>query len=242
MKQYSIFLVGLSLSIALSSCTERMVCSAYQSAFIHDKNTLERHFSYFGEDSLPKNMLTASKDKFLIIEKQPYKKKVRSFNTVPMKTIYPVLGDSVELAGDAQMLAEMDVIDTLALDSVAQKEYPWEEKFNVDQEFYFHYFNDILVYPEERALANMSRREKRKMRKASGEKQGFFKRIFGKKKDKSKLSDNNIDELENDNPKKKGLFGNKKKDKEESIDAEVNQTDVEVPANEKEEDDEDDDF
>lgn len=236
MKQSFILIVGLYFSIALFSCSERMVCSAYQSAFIHDKTTLERHFSYFGEDSLPKNMLTASKDKFLIIERQTYKKKVRSFNTVPMKTIYPVLDESVELKGDVQMLAEMDVVDTVALDSIVQNDYPWKEKFNVDQEFYFHYFNDILVYPEERALANMSKREKRKRSKESGERQGFFKRIFGKK-DKSQLNNEINNELESDVPKKKRLFGKKKKKQEENIDPEEDQTDSDVPSTEEEDDD-----
>ncbi|MDH5475173.1 MAG: hypothetical protein OEX22_05730 [Cyclobacteriaceae bacterium] len=226
------------------SCSERMICPAYQSAFIHDQSTLDRHFSYFGEDSLPKNMLTASKDKFLLIEKQPYKKKLRSFNTVPMKTIYPVLDDSLALVGDVKMLAEMDVVDSVALDSVVQNEYPWKEKFNVDQEFYFHYFNDILVYPSERAQAEMSRREKRKRSKASGEKQKFFKRIFGKKKDKkkeAKLSDED-ESLDDKSSKKKGLFGNKKKNKEEKIDTDEEQTDSDVPATEEDDDDEDDDF
>ena len=137
MKNLSNFIFGFIIIVAVSSCAERAICPAYQSAFIHDKSTLDRQFSYFGEDSLPKVQLTASKNKFLLIDKVPYKKKVRSFNTIPMKTVYPVLEDSTLLTGDVQMLTEMDVVDSIALDSTIQNELPWKEKFNVEQEFYF---------------------------------------------------------------------------------------------------------
>ena len=49
------FFVLLSLSLLFSACTQRMICPAYQSAFIYDKNELRKRFSYFQEDSTPQN-------------------------------------------------------------------------------------------------------------------------------------------------------------------------------------------
>ena len=251
MRHFFNFLIGIFLSIVVISCAERAICPAYQSAFIHDKATLDRHFSYFGEDTLPKNQLIASKNKFLIIERVPYKKKVRSLNTVAMKTIYPVLDDSTALTGDVQMLTEMDVVDSLALDSAVQNELPWKEKFNVEQEFYFHYFNDILVYPEERAQAEMDKKEKGGTK---GAKQGFFNRIFGGifkkgKKNTSELTEGeeteeNTELDETQQPKKKGikgLFSKKKNKKEEETSEEPIPDEEDIPPVD-EASDEDDDF
>ena len=243
--------LGLIAIIALLawSCAERTICPAYQSAFIHDKAALAKHFSYFKEDSTPK-ILTASKNKFLVAEKQPYWKKVRSLNTVKMETIYPVLDDSTQLAGDIVLQAEMDVIDTVALDSSAISEIGWTEHFNVEQEFYFYYFNDILVYPEERALIVAEMEEKGKLNKgkATG-KQNIFQKFLGlfKKKPKTDELDAELieeeaeeDEESIDSPpkkkKKKFGFGKKKKDKVPTEEDEP----VETPS--EEEGDEDDDF
>jgi len=246
--------LGLIAIIALLawSCAERTICPAYQSAFIHDKAALTKHFSYFKEDSTPK-ILTASKNKFLVAEKQPYWKKVRSLNTVKMETIYPVLDDSTQLAGDIVLMAEMDVIDTVALDSTSISEIGWTEHFNVEQEFYFYYFNDILVYPEERALLEAADAEKNKIDKdqadRTGEKQNFFQKFLGIFKKKPKIEDG-VSELEGENiesedeeavddpPKKKKKFSfRKKKNKKTSKEEDKP---VETPSEDP--DDEDDDF
>ncbi len=230
------------------SCAERTICPAYQSAFIHDKAALAKHFSYFKEDSTPK-LLTASKDKFGIAEREPYWKKVRSLNTVKMETVYPQLDDSTQLAGDIVLQAEMDVVDSVALDSAAVNEIGWTEHFNVDQEFYFYYFNEILVYPEERAILQAADAQKKKIDKDLGikteKKQNFFRKFFSKFKKKSKtedvnseLTDDDIDDVEQaDAPpkkKKKFSFGKKKKEK--------TPTEEEAPAEESSEEEEDDDF
>ena len=160
-KQVSYFKpLGLSVFVTLLawSCVDRVVCPAYQSAFIYDKETLVRHFSYFKEDSTPK-LLSASKNKFLVAKKRPYWKKMRNLNGVKMEKIYPQLDDSIQLAGDIMLQAEMDVVDSVALDSLVLNEIGWEEHFNVDQEFYFYYLNDILVYPEERLEAQQENAE-----------------------------------------------------------------------------------
>lgn len=237
--------LGLTVFVALMawSCAERTICPAYQSAFIHDKAALAKHFSYFKEDSTPK-LLSASKNKFLVAEKQPFWKKVRSLNTVKMETIYPQLDDSTQLAGDIVLQAEMDVVDSVALDSTAVNEIGWTEHFNVDQEFYFYYFNDILVYPEERAL--LIEEKGLKDKKGDGEKQNIFKKflsIFKKKpktdEDGSELSEEDTDDEEGvDSPPKKKKFSFRKKKKDKKPVKE----DKPVDDSSEEEDDEDDDF
>ena len=100
------FFVLLSLSLLLSACTQRMICPAYQSAFIYDKNELRKTFSYFMEDSTPK-MLMASKTKYLIAEPISYRKKLRSMQTVAMRPINPVVPDSLTI-GDDPLQEEME--------------------------------------------------------------------------------------------------------------------------------------
>jgi hypothetical protein len=244
--------LGLMVLISLLawSCAERTICPAYQSAFIHDKDALTKHFSYFKEDSTPK-LLSASKNKFGIGERQPYWKKVRSLNTIKVETIYPQLDDSTQLAGDIILQAEMDVVDSVALDSAAVNEIGWTEHFNVEQEFYFYYFNDILVYPEERAVLAAADAQKDKIDKdqadRTGEKQNVFQKflsLFKKKQPDEDLTDDltddeNADEEGVDSPpkKKKKLFSfGKKKNKKPKADPAPTEEVVE------EEEDEDDDF
>jgi hypothetical protein len=88
------FFVLLTLSLLFSACTQRMICPAYQSAFIYDKNELRKKFSYFEEDSIPK-ILVASKTKYLIAEPMSYRKKLRLMQTVAMRPVNPVLPDSM---------------------------------------------------------------------------------------------------------------------------------------------------
>ena len=73
------FLVLFGLFALLSACTQRLICPAYQSSFIYDKETLRQRFSYFKEDSTPK-ILTASKNKYLIAVPEAYRKTYRKMN------------------------------------------------------------------------------------------------------------------------------------------------------------------
>ena len=252
--------LGFSVLITLLawSCAERTICPAYQSAFIHDKAILVKHFSYFKEDSTPK-ILTASKNKFLIAEKQSYKKKVRSLNTVKMETLYPQLDDSIQLAGDIALQAEMDVVDSVALDSAAVNEIGWTEHFNVDQEFYFYYLNDILVYPEERELPEEA--DAAQDEAQEGEKQNFFQKLLSifKKKPKTATNEDGTELIEEEStnestneegvdspPKKKKKlfsFGKKKKKKKKKKPTEEKvENKPEDDPEEEEEEDEDDSF
>lgn len=113
-----------------------MVCPAYQSAFIYDKEELRKKFSYFQDDSTPK-VLTASKSKFLIAEETSYKKKMRSLQTVPLKPVNVVLPDSLDpdfeegedgvFVGAEMDLAARSVIDSTFIVDVEQDTLEVEE-------------------------------------------------------------------------------------------------------------------
>jgi hypothetical protein len=109
-----------------------MICPAYQSAFIYDKDALRKHFSYFQDDSTPK-VLTASKNKYLIAEPTSYRKKIRSMQTVPMKNVYVQVPDSLQEGYDSLGLngedgvvpgAELDLAARSVIDSIYIEDVP----------------------------------------------------------------------------------------------------------------------
>ncbi len=111
------FIVVVGFCLLLVSCTQQMVCPAYQSAYIYDQDALRKKFSYFNEDSTPKIYASApGKNKYLIAEPTTYKKKVRSIQTVPSKKIFVVLPDSLnpdnEVTGAELDLAAQSIIDS----------------------------------------------------------------------------------------------------------------------------------
>jgi hypothetical protein len=112
------FFVLLSLSLLLSACTQRLICPAFQSAYIYDKDELRKKFSYFLEDSTPK-IYTASKTKYLIAEPVSYRKKVRSLQTVKMKPVNVVLPDSMRVDEEG-LLGEDGVVPGAELDLAAR--------------------------------------------------------------------------------------------------------------------------
>lgn len=110
------FLVILCFSLALGACTQRTVCPAFQSAFIYDKDALRKKFSYFENDTTPK-VFTASKNKYLIAEAMPYRKKISSMATVEMKDVNPMLPDSLSGEEEDVSLAELDSAARSIIDS-----------------------------------------------------------------------------------------------------------------------------
>lgn len=176
--------------ILLGACnTQRMVCPAYQSSFIYDKEAVRKKFSYFKEDSTPK-IYTASKGKYLIAVPESYRKKYKRMQTVEMNPVYPVIPDSVKEREEFQ-LAEADPLDSLA----GQKTEPGDsayaitktkERYNLDQDLYMWYFREMLVLPDVRAAMEKKKEEKNGPAAAGdkGEKKGimgFFKNLFKKK-------------------------------------------------------------
>jgi hypothetical protein len=109
--------------LVLGACTQRMICPAYQSAFIYDKDQLRKKFSYFQEDSTPK-VFTASKNKYLVAEPMTYQRRVRALQTVKMKPVPVVVPDSL-VNKDSLIMAEMrkataSVMDSTVIADVAQ--------------------------------------------------------------------------------------------------------------------------
>lgn len=108
--------VFLGLCLILGSCTQRMICPAYQSAFIYDKDELRKKFSYFLGDSTPK-VYTASKNKYLIAEPVSYKSKIRSMQTIEMKPVRVTVPDSLSGAKDSVVMADMQRATRSVIDS-----------------------------------------------------------------------------------------------------------------------------
>jgi hypothetical protein len=128
MKRAFILVVGIW--IALASCTERLICPAYQSAYIYDKDELRKKFSYFIDDSTPK-VYTASKNKYLIAEPVSYARKVRSMQTVAMKPVRVVVPDSISGKGSADSVtmdemrrATQSVVDSTFIVDVPRDSVP----------------------------------------------------------------------------------------------------------------------
>jgi len=243
MRIFSHLLAALLLLLIFQACTERTICPAYQSAFIHDKEALRRQFSYFGEDSMPK-VFEASKDRFLIVEPVSYHRKLRSLQTIAMTDIYPEVEDSTDVMDDEFYLAERDVTDSVdsnPADSVYVISLK-KEKFNIDQELYLWYLKEYLVYPDVRLMQEQEARAAQAQDEE--DKPGFFKRLFGGKKKKKEETEfdvetnaTDIDEQneEEDGKKKKGLFnfGKKKKKKDQELEDPDNESGEEEEAEEE---------
>jgi hypothetical protein len=189
--------------LVLGACTQRLICPAYQSAFIHDQAALYRKFSYFNEDSTPK-IITVSKNKYLIIPEQSYRRKIRSMQTIEMKPIYPKIPDSLQLKKEEEEFAGAEQ-DSTATDSTARKKEPVDSvyaiskdkevrvlrfdndslkyhienmKFTADQDNYMWYFRDVLVLPDVRAALESEKNAKDGKtsagKKGKKEKKGFL--------------------------------------------------------------------
>jgi len=189
----------LGLLLALSACTQRVTCPAYQSSFIHDKEVLKKRFSYFEQDSIPK-VFTAStsKNRYLVAVPQSYRKKLRSLQTVEMKRIYPQRPDSLKgkpnypdppVDSTAVLADSLSTSTDLTPADSAYAITKKKEKYNVDQDNYMWYFREVLVLPDVRAAVEANKRAKEKPKVeengAKEEKKGFFKNLFKKNKSDS---------------------------------------------------------
>lgn len=98
-------LAFVTILVFLNACTQRTICPAFQSAYIHDRDQLHKKFSYFKADSTPK-IYAVNKTKYLIAEPVSYRKKIRSMQTVPMMPVNVVVPDSLDEKKKKQMLEE----------------------------------------------------------------------------------------------------------------------------------------
>jgi hypothetical protein len=127
------------LWMGLVGCAEKLICPAYQSSFIHDKEALRQKFSYFVNDSTPKVFTaSASKSKYLIAVPESYKKRYRKMQTVELRPIQPVVPDSLTENG---MPAEVDSLGTstdsltVKLDSASQARLDSAKAASVDSTY-----------------------------------------------------------------------------------------------------------
>lgn len=116
------FILLIGSLFALGACTQRSICPAFQSAYIYDKDALRKKFSYFQEDSTPK-ILTASKNQYLVANAMPYRKKLRSMRTVPMKPVPVVVPDSLTNK-DSVSMADLDRAARSIIDSTFIEDRP----------------------------------------------------------------------------------------------------------------------
>jgi hypothetical protein len=218
-------LLSVACLSSLAACnTQRMVCPAYQSSFIYDKEATRQKFSYFKEDSTPK-VYTASKSRYLVAVPESYKKKLRKMQTVEMTPVYPV-PDSLKEQEDFS-LAEIDSSDSAALTASADTVYAitkTKEKYNLDQDLYMWYFREMLVLPDVRAAMDRKANAGKETSAAPKEKKGikgFFQNLFKKKEkvtDSTATADPDQIAIGTDvnapppaaKKKKGGLFGRKK--------------------------------
>ncbi|MEK6783197.1 MAG: hypothetical protein AABY93_15965 [Bacteroidota bacterium] len=193
-----LLLLSVGFVLSLGSCTQRLICPAYQSAFIYDKEALRKKFTYLQEDSTPRIFTaSSSKNRYLVAVPESYRKKLRALQTVEMKPIYPEIPDSLKIDEEGDLLlAERDVEDSVetkrsnGLDpaDTAYAITKAKEKFNVDQDNYMWYFRDALVLPDVRA-ALLSKNKKEETSESSAKEKkgflGFFKNLFNKKSNDS---------------------------------------------------------
>ena len=148
-------IVFIGSCLLLGACTQRSICPAFQSAYIYDKDELRKKFSYFQQDTTPK-VLTASKNQYLIANPTPYRKKLRTMQTVAMKPVPVYVPDSLTNE-DSVSMEELDraarsVIDsTFIEDRPAGNEAPAKDSVYViskDKELRLLKYNgaDSLVY------------------------------------------------------------------------------------------------
>lgn len=212
-----IYLLAASLFVLAACNTQRMVCPAYQSSFIYDKEAVRQKFSYFKPDSTPK-IYTASKNKYLVAVPESYRKKYRKMQTVEMNPVYPVIPDSLK-EQEEFALAEVDDLDSAkgAVDSVYAITKT-KEKYNLDQDLYMWYFREMLVLPDVRAAMEKKKDTGANAAEVKKEKKGitgFFQNLFKKKSaapaDSTAVGDTTtgVDAPPKPEEKKGGLFKKK---------------------------------
>jgi hypothetical protein len=114
-----------------------------------------------------------------------------------MEVVIPEVSDSIVFRGDDIMLAERDVVDSLALDSARSAVNSF--KYNNDQKFYNWYFRDKLVWQDDQGQQDINAATQPPLPteeelKPVKEKRKLFKGLF-KKKDKNNENLNPTDSI-----------------------------------------------
>lgn len=140
MRRRYLYILLIAGASSLFSCQKQMICPAYQSYFILDPNEMHRHFSLFGEDSLPKQTWEVDKKKVGIANAMAYNKKTRKMQTVSTESVYLPMKDP--FADYQREFAESDSLVSLDTASILNDYYNDFE--NVDQIIYLHHYGKYL--------------------------------------------------------------------------------------------------
>jgi hypothetical protein len=198
--------LALGLILCLFQGCSQKVCPAFESFYLLDEKVQKDHFSYF-VDSIPrtdiakvyKNKFGIGQEPFIatVINKipPPIHSPFAKINTIEPVVIYPELPDSLEFLGDELMAAELDIPDSSAFKpDTTEVARNWH--FNIDQENYFNYLIKKLKIPIEPVSTGGAELEdvenpdtsaiETEGVEGSGEKKGFLKGLFKRKKKESK--------------------------------------------------------
>lgn len=154
----------------------------------------EEYFAYISADSTPQIVSIGTSDQFGVAQPKNLRARERGLGRIPMEVVIPQAPDSILFGGDEELLAEMDLVDSLAVDSARSvgKSY----QYNLDQKYYLWYHRNKLVWKDELEAQKAAAQEAEaagtitdpsSATEVEGGKEGFFKRIFGnlfKKKEK----------------------------------------------------------
>ena len=202
-------------STAMYSCKVDQICASYQSYFLISPSPQPSTFSAQVGDRIPNHDVP---ELFALVSEDGYPRKdlpnteknknglvksewalVKNWNKriVPMDVVIPELSDSVVFRGDDIMLAERDVVDSLALDSARTAAN--SVKYNNDQKFYNWYFREKLVWQEDQDQQDLNASTQPPLPteeeiKPEKEKKKLFKGLF-KKKDKNNENLNPTDSI-----------------------------------------------
>jgi len=197
------------------SCKVDQICASYQSYFLISPTPQPSTFSAQLGDSIPNHDVP---ELFALVSEDGYPRKdlpnteknknglvksewamVKNWNKriVPMEVVIPEVSDSIVFRGDDIMLAERDVIDTLAVDSA--RNVANSVRYNNDQIFYNRYFREKLVWqddqgPQDRNAKTQPPALTEEEPKPEKEKKKLFKGLF-KKKDKNAENLNPTDSI-----------------------------------------------
>ena len=210
-----IFIILLVSSTAMYSCKVDKICASYQSYYLLSPTPQPSTFSAQLGDSIPNHDVP---ELFALVSEDGYPRKdlpnteknknglvksewamVKNWNKriVPMEVVIPEVSDSIVFRGDDIMLAERDVVDSLALDSARTAVN--SVKYNNDQKFYNWYFREKLVWQDDEGQQDINTATQPPLQteeelKPEKEKKKLFKGLF-KKKDKNKENLNPTDSI-----------------------------------------------
>ena len=197
------------------SCKVDQICASYQSYFLISPTPQPSTFSAQLGDSIPNHDVP---ELFALVSEDGYPRKdlpnteknknglvksewamVKNWNKriVPMEVVIPEVSDSIVFRGDDIMLAERDVVNTLAL--VSARNVANAVRYNNDQKFYNWYFRDKLVWEDDQGQQDINAATQPPAQtdeevKPEKEKRKLFKGLF-KKKDKNNENLNPTDSI-----------------------------------------------